>query len=240
MDDLYEEVGFENKDALWVKYKCLVKHEVLMLQRRLPVNVEYDDLFQVGAIGFILAVDSFDANKGVELSVWIKQRVRWSLMDELRERDWVPRRIREHDRQMAGIINILEQGKGRVASNRDIAEYMGVSLEALQKIRLDNHIIKIRSLNELQGNDEVCWERLKEKNEFQDPLNKLIKGDVALCMAKQLEYIPVRERKIIHLYYYYGLNMREIAIVLNVTETRISQLHALAIKKLRSQMVLIL
>ncbi|MCL0311449.1 sigma factor, partial [Escherichia coli] len=95
--------------------------------KRLPASVELDDLIQAGSIGFLSAVDSFDPKKGVTLTAWITQRVKWALLDELRERDWVPRRVRTHTREIVAIIQQIEQEKGGEATEAEIAERMGVS-----------------------------------------------------------------------------------------------------------------
>lgn len=111
MDGIYTAEGLENKTALWSKYHFIVRQEALRLHKRLPANVELDDLIQAGSMGFLSAIDSFDP-KRVALNARISQRVKWALMDELRESDWVPRRVRSHSREIVSLIQQIEQEKG--------------------------------------------------------------------------------------------------------------------------------
>lgn len=233
---IYTDVGLNHKITLWHKYQSLVRQEVLRLQKRLPASIEFDDLIQAGAIGFISAVDSFDARKGVTLSTWITQRIRWALMDELRDRDWVPRRIRAHSREIAALISMLEQEKGRSTREMEIAERMGVPLCEFQQMRADTHNSQIFSIDELQESYDDLWEHPDDEHELLDPVYQLIKNNLALGIAEHIASIPQREQRIVQFYYQYDLNMREIALILNITETRVSQLHSLAIKRLRSRM----
>lgn len=236
MDGLYTEVGLENKSALWSKYQYLVRQEVLRLQKRLPASVEFDDLIQAGAIGFIAAIDSFDVSKGVTLSAWVTQRVRWSLMDELRVRDWVPRRVRTQSREISHIIQKIEQEKGGCASEGDIAVRMGVPLQEFQQMLADNNNSQIYSMDELQENYDDLWECPDDEHKLLDPIHQSVKDDLIGRIVAHMKFIPEREQRILQFYYHYDLNMREIALILNITETRVSQLHSLAIKRLRSRL----
>jgi RNA polymerase sigma factor for flagellar operon FliA len=236
MDGLYTASGLNDKNELWLTYHYLVRQEVLRLQKRLPVSVEFDDLIQAGSIGFIAAVDSYDAKKGFTLSAWITQRVRWALIDELRERDWVPRRVRTHSREISAVIQIMEQEQGASASERDIANRMGVSLRDFQQMLADNNYSQLYSMDELQEHYADLWEQVDEEHTLLNPLHHSIQGDLMERIADYIRYIPDRERRILYFYYHYDLNMREIALILDITETRVSQLHSLAIKRLRSRM----
>jgi RNA polymerase sigma factor FliA len=236
MDGLYIAPGLNDKNELWLTYHYLVRQEVLRLQKRLPASVEFDDLIQAGSIGFIAAVDSYDAEKGFTLSAWITQRVRWALIDELRERDWVPRRIRTHSREISAVIQIMEQEQGASASERDIANRMGVSLRDFQQMLADNNYSQLYSVDELQEHYDDLWEQVDEEHTLLNPLHHSIQEDLMERIANYIRYIPERERRILYFYYHYDLNMREIALILDITETRVSQLHSLAIKRLRSRM----
>ncbi|ALV93580.1 MULTISPECIES: RNA polymerase sigma factor FliA [Pantoea] len=236
MRRVYMDVGLDNKITLWNKYQSLVRKEVLRLQKRLPASIEFDDLIQAGAIGFISAVDSFDARKGVALSAWITQRIKWALMDELRDRDWVPRRIRKHSREISALIQKLEQENGRNASEMEIAERMGVPLCEFQQMLADTNSIQILSIDELQESYDDLWEQPDDENALLDPVHQSIKNNLALRIAEHIASIPEREQRILQFYYHYDLNMHDIALILNVTETRVSQLHSLAIKRLRRRM----
>ncbi|MFP2420596.1 RNA polymerase sigma factor FliA [Pseudescherichia vulneris] len=236
MDGIYTAEGLEDKAALWSKFHSIVRQEALRLQKRLPASVELDDLIQAGAMGFLGAIENFDPKKGVTLSAWITQRVRWSLLDELRERDWVPRRVRTHTREISAIIQQIEQEKGREATESDIAERMGVSLKEFQQMLADNNSSQMYSMDELQENFADVWENNGDENAALNPVNDAIQQNLIENISEHIRLIPEREQRILQLYYQQDLNMKEIGLVLGITETRVSQLHSLAVKRLRSRM----
>ncbi|MBW4201718.1 RNA polymerase sigma factor FliA [Enterobacter cloacae subsp. cloacae] len=236
MDGIYTAEGLEDKSVVWSKYHYLVRQEALRLHKRLPASVELDDLIQAGSIGFLSAVESFDPKKGVTLSAWITQRVKWALLDELRESDWVPRRVRTHTREIVAIIQQIEQEKGGEATEAEIAERMGVSLQEFQQMLADNNGSQMYSVDELQENYADSWETSDDENERLNPLNDTISQNLMERLTEHIQYIPEREQVLLQLYYLQDLNMKEIGLVLGITETRVSQLHSLAVKRLRSRM----
>lgn len=236
VDGIYTAEGLEDKSVVWSKYHYLVRQEALRLHKRLPASVELDDLIQAGSIGFLSAVESFDPKKGVTLSAWITQRVKWALLDELRESDWVPRRVRTHTREIVAIIQKIEQEKGGEATEAEIAERMGVSLQDFQQMLADNNASQMYSVDELQENYADSWETSDDENERLNPLNDTISQNLMERLTEHIQYIPEREQVLLQLYYLQDLNMKEIGLVLGITETRVSQLHSLAVKRLRSRM----
>jgi RNA polymerase sigma factor for flagellar operon FliA len=236
VDGIYTAEGLEDKTVVWSKYHYLVRQEALRLHKRLPASVELDDLIQAGSIGFLNAVETFDPKKGVTLSAWITQRVKWALLDELRECDWVPRRVRTHSREIVSIIQQIEQEKGGEATEADIAERMGVSLKEFQQMLADNNSSQMYSVDELQENYADSWELNDCENEQLNPLYDAINKNLIERISEHIHFIPEREQVLLQLYYHQDLNMKEIGLVLGITETRVSQLHSLAIKRLRSRM----
>lgn len=236
MDGIYTAEGLEDKSVVWSKYHYLVRQEAMRLHKRLPASVELDDLIQAGSIGFLSAVDSFDPKKGVTLTAWITQRVKWALLDELRESDWVPRRVRTHTREIVAIIQQIEQEKGGEATEAEIAERMGVSLQEFQQMLADNNISQMYSVDELQDNYADSWEMSDNENESLNPLNDTVRQNLLERITEHIQFIPEREQVLLQLYYLQDLNMKEIGLVLGITETRVSQLHSLAVKRLRSRM----
>lgn len=236
MNGIYTAEGLEDKSVVWSKYHYLVRQEALRLHKRLPASVELDDLIQAGSIGFLNAIESFDPKKGVTLTAWIAQRVKWALLDELRESDWVPRRVRTHTREIVAIIQQIEQEKGGEASEAEIAERMGVTLQEFHQMLADNNSSQMYSVDELQENYADSWETSDEENEQLNPLNDTIRQNLLEEIAEHIQFIPEREQVLLQLYYLQDLNMKEIGLVLGITETRVSQLHSLAVKRLRSRM----
>lgn len=236
MDGIYTAEGLEDKSVVWSKYHYLVRQEALRLHKRLPASVELDDLIQAGSLGFLSAIESFDPKKGVTLTAWIAQRVKWALLDELRENDWVPRRVRTHTREIVALIQQIEQEKGGEATEAEIAERMGVSLQEFQQMLADNNTSQMYSVDELQENYADSWEMNDEENALLNPLNDAVKQNLIEKITEHIAFIPEREQVLLQLYYLQDLNMKEIGLVLGITETRVSQLHSLAVKRLRSRM----
>ncbi|WP_050860207.1 RNA polymerase sigma factor FliA [Enterobacter cloacae] len=236
MDGIYTAEGLEDKSVVWSKYHYLVRQEALRLHKRLPASVELDDLIQAGSLGFLSAIESFDPKKGVTLTAWIAQRVKWALLDELRENDWVPRRVRTHTREIVALIQQIEQEKGGEATEAEIAKRMGVSLQEFQQMLADNNSSQMYSVDELQENYADSWEMNDEENALLNPLNDAVKQNLIEKITEHIAFIPEREQVLLQLYYLQDLNMKEIGLVLGITETRVSQLHSLAVKRLRSRM----
>lgn len=232
MNGLYSPEGTLNKTELWGKYGGLVKKEALRLQARLPASVELDDLIQAGSMGFLSAIDDYDASKGIVLASWIVQRVRWALMDELRQRDWVSRRVRSNAKEVAAVIRRLEQRLGRAATEAEIAREMKISLQEYQQILSDTNTSQICSLDELLELAGDSVEIPDERHERLNPFNELSLKSVSEKIAEAVKGLPERERLLLSLYYQQELNMKEISIIFGITETRVSQLHSQAIKRL--------
>ncbi|POT54793.1 RNA polymerase sigma factor FliA [Citrobacter amalonaticus] len=236
MDGLYTPGGVVDKNEVWARYSPLVRHEALRLQLRVPASVDLDDLIQAGAIGLLGAIDDFDPSKGIVLSKYITQRVRWALIDELRERDWVPRRVRSNAREISAVIQRLEQSLGRAATEAEVAEAMNITLEEYQQMLADTNTSQIYSLDELQEESPEGIEQSDEQNTKLDPLNSLMMKKLLKQVSHEIGMLPEREQMLLNLYYQQELNMKEIGILLNVTETRVSQIHSQAIKRLRARL----
>lgn len=237
MNNLYTAAGtVTEKNTLWTEYAPLVRHEALRLQVRLPASVELDDLIQAGMIGLLSAIDGYDPQQGTQLRTWVTQRVRWAMMDELRERDWVPRRVRSNARSVAAAIHRAEQRLGRTASENEVAEEMALPLEDYQQILMDTNTSQIFSLDELQEDQKGSIEQISDKNEQLNPLQQLLSGNLRERVIEALKSLPEREQLLLNLYYQQELNMKEIGAVLGIGEPRVSQLHSQVIKRLRARL----
>lgn len=236
MNGIYTHDGVVQKDELWPKYGFLVRHEALRLQARLPASVELDDLIQAGAIGLLTTIDHFDPKKGIGLSTYITQRIRWAMLDELRERDWVPRRVRSNGREIAATIQRIEQESGQVATEAEVAASMGVTLREYQQMLADTNTSQLYSLDELQEEFSDSVEQPDIQNEMLNPLHEIMKGNLTKQISREIKALPEREQLLLNLYYQQELNMKEISVLLDITETRVSQLHSQAIKRLRVRM----
>lgn len=236
MNELYTPEGMVDKNALWKKYGFLVRHEALRLQVRLPTSVELDDLIQAGAIALLNAIDHYDPKKGIVFSTYITQRIRWALIDELRERDWVPRRIRSNAREIAAVIHRVEQATGKAAKEADVAAEMKVTLSEYRQMLAESNISQICSLDELQEELADRFEQPDAQHEKLNPLNEITQLRLVRKIGDEIKALPEREQTLLNLYYQQELNMKEVGELLGITETRVSQLHSQAIKRLRSRL----
>lgn len=236
MDGIYTHDGVMQKDQIWSKYQYLVRNEALRLQVKLPASVDIDDLIQAGSIGLLNAVEHFDPKKGVGLGAYITQKVRWAMLDELREYDWVPRRVRTNSREISSAIRKIEQETGAAACESSVAEALGVTLQEYQQMLLDTNNSQIYSLDELQESFADSVEVVDINNEMFNPLHGLMRERLVGKISSEMMYLPEREKVLLNLYYQQELNMKEIGALLGITETRVSQLHSQAIKRLRSRM----
>ncbi|QOV63045.1 RNA polymerase sigma factor FliA [Kosakonia pseudosacchari] len=236
MNGLYSPDGSIQKDQLWTKYGYLVRYEALKMQSKLSSSVDIDDLIQAGAIALLDAIEQFDPKKGVKLTVYIAQRLRWAFMDELREHDWVPRRVRRKTREVSSAIMRVEQRAGGVASESDIAAELGMSLQEYQQVLSETNTSMLCSLDELQELLADGVELSEMEQDHLDPLNDVLLGDLTKQISKEIRELPEREQMLLNLYYQQELNMKEVGSLLGITETRVSQLHSQTIKRLRARL----
>ncbi|MDU5781146.1 MAG: RNA polymerase sigma factor FliA [Pantoea sp.] len=236
MNGLYTPEGLANKNELWSKYGSLVRREALRLQARLPASVDIDDLIQAGSMGFLAAIDEYDPKKGIILPAWITQRVRWALMDELRARDWASRRIRNNAREMASAIQRIEQRNGKAATEAEIAAELQITPGEYHQMLSDTNTGQFCSLEELNELAGESFEATDDRHELLNPFHTLSLQSVTGKLAEEIKQLPEREQLLLSLYYQQELNMKEVSLILGLTETRISQLHSQALKRLRARM----
>lgn len=225
-----------DKHSLWQRYVPLVRHEALRLQVRLPASVELDDLLQAGGIGLLNAVERYDALQGTAFTTYAVQRIRGAMLDELRSRDWVPRSVRRNARSVAQTIAQLEQELGRNATETEVAARLNVSLESYRQMLLDTNNSQLFSYDEWHEENGDGIELLAQEQQQDNPLQALLESNLRERVMAAIEKMPVREQQVLTLYYQEELNLKEIGAVLEVGESRVSQLHSQAIKRLRAKL----
>jgi RNA polymerase sigma factor FliA len=236
VSDLYTADGVMDKHSLWLRYVPLVRHEALRLQVRLPASVELDDLLQAGGIGLLNAVERYDALQGTAFTTYAVQRIRGAMLDELRSRDWVPRSVRRHARDVAQAMQRLEQQLGRPAGELEVAQAMNMSLADYRQILMDTNNSQLFSYDEWREEQGESAEPLLEGHAEANPLHQLLEGSLRQRVIDAIEALPEREKLVLTLYYQEELNLKEIGAVLEVGESRVSQLHSQAIKRLRARL----
>ncbi|EKN5095631.1 RNA polymerase sigma factor FliA [Yersinia enterocolitica] len=236
MSDLYTAEGVMDKNSLWQRYVPLVRHEALRLQVRLPASVELDDLLQAGGIGLLNAVERYDALQGTAFTTYAVQRIRGAMLDELRSRDWAPRSVRRNAREVASAMQKVEQRLGRPATEQEVAQNLDIDLTEYRQILLDTNNSQLFSYDEWREEHGESVEPMLEGQEDANPLQHLLEGNLRQRVIEAIEALPEREKMVLTLYYQEELNLKEIGAVLEVGESRVSQLHSQAIKRLRARL----
>ncbi len=232
------------KDKLVTEYAPLIKFIAQKIAIRLPSNIELDDLISSGVIGLMDAIDKYDPTRDNKFKTYAEFRVRGAILDELRAQDWVPRSIRDKSKLLDRTIAALESDLGRVAKDEEVADKLDLTMEEFHDLVNQVRPVSILSMEEQQtfsNADKKSILNILEGCHFNNnPLNQLSVKKVKELVALAIEELPERQRLVLSLYYYEDLNLKEIGKVLCVTESRISQLHAQAVSRLRSKLIIIL
>ncbi len=237
---LWEEYGRlktpEIREKIILEYAPLVKVVAGRLSMYLGYSVEYDDMVSYGVFGLIDAIDKYDIGKEVKFETYASLRIRGAILDQIRKMDWIPRTIRQRQKQIDAAMKEIEQSKGRAASDEEIAEKLGLTDDEFLDWQSQMKITNVVSLNEYveQGSDIAS-----DKNTtggFDAPEEVIEKGELKEVLAEALELLTEKEKKVVLLYYYEELTLKEISRVLEVTESRVSQLHTRALQKMKTKM----
>ena len=228
----------ELREKIIVEYAPLVKIVAGRLSMYLGYNVEYDDLVGYGVFGLIDAIDKYDASKDVKFETYASLRIRGSILDQIRKMDWIPRTIRQRQKQIDDAVKEIESKTGQSASDEEIARQLGLSDEEFAEWQSQMAVTNVVSLNEFNENssDEGSAERETIASNDPGPEEVVEQAELRKMLADALEMLTDRERKVILLYYYEELTLKEISNVLEVSESRVSQLHIKALKKMKEKL----
>jgi RNA polymerase sigma factor for flagellar operon FliA len=203
---------------------------------KLPANVEIDDLIQVGMIGLTDALSRFDAAQGVQFETFATQRIRGAMLDELRGGDWMSRGDRRHQRSIEAAVHKLEQRLQRAPSESEIADEMGMLLADYQELLGKVRGTQLFYLEDLSGDDGDDFLDRHVADDGADPLAMLQDQRMREALVDAIGKLPEREQYVMSMYYEQDMNLKEIAAVLGVTESRVCQLHSQSIARLRSKL----
>jgi RNA polymerase sigma factor for flagellar operon FliA len=216
------------------KHAVLVKRIAHHLVARLPDSVLVDDLIQAGMIGLLEAAKNFDGSKGASFETYAGIRIRGAMLDDIRKGDWTPRSVHRNSRMIADKISELESDLGRDVKDYEVAEALDVSLEQYHTMLNEANAGKIIGMDDLGVSEDVISSR---EDEEQDDIYVDIEVDsFKHTLVDEIKNLPEREALILSLYYDEELNLREIGEVLNVSESRVSQIHSQAMLRLRSRL----
>lgn len=237
---LWEEYGKartpEIREKIILEYAPLVKLVAGRLSMYLGYNVEYDDLVGYGIFGLIDAIDKFDSMKAVKFETYASLRIRGAILDQIRKMDWIPRTIRQRQKKIDTVIKEIEATYGRNATDEEIAAGLGISESEFCEWQSQMKITNVVSLNEfMEQGSEVPAENNRNAH-FDSPEEVIEKGELKKVLEEALELLTEKERKVIELYYYEELTLKEISSILEVSESRISQLHTRGLQKMKTRM----
>ena len=228
----------EVREKIILEYAPLVKVVAGRLSMYLGYNVEYEDLVSYGIFGLIDAIDKFDCLKDVKFETYASLRIRGAILDQIRKMDWIPRTIRQKQKRIDSATKEIETKYGRSATDEEIAEILGITDEEYLGWQSQMKITNVVSLNEfLEQGSEVPNEANNTRSAaFDSPEEILERDELKKMLAQALELLTEKERKVIVLYYYEDLTLKEISNILEVSESRISQLHTRALQKMRGKL----
>lgn len=225
------------RNRLIEQYMPLVRYNGDRIWQRLPDGVELDDLISAGIFGLMDAIDAFDTTRGVKFETYCVPRIRGAILDELRTMDWVPRLVRSKASKLAEARKQLETRYGRLPTDRELSEHMQIPIQELEKMQMEANAVNLVSLNkkwyETDSYKDVREIDILEDKKGEDPTRRIQKSDLMRLVTKGLNR---NERLIIILYYYEELTMKEIGATLDLSESRVSQMHSSIVARLQEQL----
>jgi RNA polymerase sigma factor FliA len=227
--------GDMSQDELVLKHADLVKRIGYHLVSRMPPNVEVDDLIQAGMIGLLDAARHYTASKGANFETYAGIRIRGAMLDEVRKSDWTPRSVHRHVREMSDVIRKIENQTGHEARAADIANALGISIDDYHKAVQDAACCRLFSFDQM-GSSEDDGPIEQARDHRPGPADDLEQDDFRSALGSAVAGLPERERLVLSLYYDDELNLREIGDVLEVSESRVCQIHGQALVRLRARM----
>ncbi|MBO4903717.1 MAG: FliA/WhiG family RNA polymerase sigma factor [Lachnospiraceae bacterium] len=226
----------ELREKLILEYAPLVKLVAGRLSMYLGYNVEYDDLCGYGIFGLIDAIDKFDAGKDVKFETYASLRIRGSILDQIRKMDWIPRTVRQRQKQITAAIAEVEAQTGKAATDEQVAMALGISEEEYTNWQSQMNVTNVVSLDDFveQGSDIADNRGLSSQPAR--PEEHLEQEELKQMLGEALNLLTEKERMVVVLYYYEELTLKEISNVLEVSESRVSQLHTKALGKMKTKM----
>jgi RNA polymerase sigma factor for flagellar operon FliA len=221
---------------LVLKHADLVKRIAYHLVSRMPPNVEVDDLIQSGMIGLLDAAKHYSADKGANFETYAGIRIRGAMLDEVRKSDWTPRSVHRSMREMADVVRKIENEKGADATPTDIAQGLGITIEDYHKLVQDAASCRLFSFDQMSSGEDDSSPADHARDEGPDPFGHIEEAGFRDALASAINGLPEREKLVLSLYYDEDMNLREIGEVLEVSESRVCQIHGQALVRLRARL----
>jgi RNA polymerase sigma factor FliA len=234
-----QRAAIPTRDELIVSHLPLVKFLVGRIAAQLPPHLDREDLMSAAIVGLITAAERFDPSRGVQFKTFVEQRIRGTIMDELRSQDWLTRSLRDKYKKLEKEFSILEQKLGRNPTSEEVAAALEMDLESYFRLLEEVHFLSVVSLDDAWEDEDGSPFGLLdviEDKAIQSPQAQLMDRQMVEILADAIDFLPEKERIVVTLYYYEEMNLKEIGAVLSLTESRICQLHSQAIVRLRSRL----
>ena len=223
----------EYRDELIVEYAQLVKLVAGRLNMYLGYNVEYDDLVGYGIFGLIDAIDKFDYGKNVKFETYASLRIRGAILDQIRKMDWIPRSLRQKQKRIEAAMAKIESETGHIASDEELAAELEITIDELADWQGKMKASNLISLDEYtEAGSEVKMESVGNSH-FDQPEEAIEKEELKKMMVRAIDSLTEKERSVVVLYYYEDMTLKEISLTLEVSESRVSQLHTKALYKMK-------
>ncbi len=227
------------REQLILKYLHLVRYVVSRLPITLPISIAPEDLISYGTMGLMEAVERFDPDRGLKFETYAVTRIRGSIIDQLRFQDWIPRGVRKRSRELGETMQRMEEELGRAPTDEELAAELGVSRQKVQTMLAETQNL-VLSLDDTYGSDPggsgmTLLDMVEDKNS-PDPQGEFEAGELRKRLAEAIASLPEREKLLIALYYHENMTLKEIGEVICVSESRVCQLHAQAILRLRGKL----
>lgn len=238
-DEPKKNIKRNQKEELIKEYAPLIKFVAQKIAVRLPPNIELDDLISAGSIGLMDAIDKWDPTRDNKFKTYAEFRIRGSILDELRAQDWIPRSVRDKSKALDRTIAALENELGRYPTEEEISAKLNMPMQEFHDLVNQVRPVSLLSIDDqptFSDSDKKSIANLLEGAKSGNPFNQLNVKVVKDVVAKAIEELPERQRLVLSLYYFEDLNLKEIGQVLRVTESRVSQLHAQAVTRLRAKL----
>jgi RNA polymerase sigma factor for flagellar operon FliA len=236
---MYTAKGQLDRNALIRQYQPLVRKLAHHMMAKLPASVQVDDLIQVGLIGLTEALSRYEASQGVQFETFATQRIRGAMLDELRENDWMSRGSRKSQKDIEQALRRLEHQFGRAPLESEIAQELGLSLTDYQallgKVR-GTQLVYIEDMSHGAEGQDGFLDHHDVADDGADPMARLGDQRLRVALVAAIKLLPEREQFVMSMYYEQDMNLKEIAAVLGVTESRVCQLHSQSIARLRAKM----
>ena len=224
------------REKLIIEYAQLVKLVAGRLSMYLGYNVEYDDLVGYGIFGLIDAIDRFDYGKNVKFETYASLRIRGAILDQIRKMDWIPRSLRQKQKKIDAAMSKIETAEGRVATDEEIASELEISVDELNSWQGQAMVTNLVSLDEFTSAGSDVKMDATRNSHFEQPETVVEKEELKVKIATALDMLTEKERNVIVLYYYEEMTLKEISRVMDVTESRVSQLHTKGLNKMKKQL----